>query len=96
MRGIVSEAMVLCATSTDGSNVELVMPPEGSKVGSRVFFDGEEGEPDAQLNPKKQIFEKIAVDLVTTEDLVATWKGKPFSTPQGVCKVKSIKNGGIK
>ncbi|KAJ8907150.1 hypothetical protein NDN08_003632 [Rhodosorus marinus] len=96
MRGIVSEAMVLCATSTNGSIVELVMPPEGSTVGTRVVFEGEEGEPDAQLNPKKQIFEKIAVDFITTEQLVATWKGKPFSTPQGVCKVKSVKNGGIK
>mmetsp|Transcript_9696 Transcript_9696/g.29473 ORF Transcript_9696/g.29473 Transcript_9696/m.29473 type:complete len:336 (-) Transcript_9696:935-1942(-) len=96
MRGIVSQAMVLCATSTDGDTVELVQPPEGVSAGMRVTFEGESGEPDAQLNPKKQIFEKIAPDLKTNDECVAIWRGVPFMTEQGPCKVKSVKGGGIK
>lgn len=96
MRGIVSQAMVLCATSSDKTTVELVMPPDDAPAGTKVTFEGEEGEADDVLNPKKQIFEKIAPELYTNDDCVATWKGKIFTTPQGVCTVKTVKNGGIK
>eukprot|EP00188_Purpureofilum_apyrenoidigerum_P001923 Plantae.Rhodophyta-Purpureofilum_apyrenoidigerum.ctg21126.p1 GENE.Plantae.Rhodophyta-Purpureofilum_apyrenoidigerum.ctg21126~~Plantae.Rhodophyta-Purpureofilum_apyrenoidigerum.ctg21126.p1 ORF type:complete len:342 (-),score=74.88 Plantae.Rhodophyta-Purpureofilum_apyrenoidigerum.ctg21126:232-1257(-) len=96
MRGIVSQAMVLCATSTDGNVVELVQPPEGVPAGTRVTFQGESGEPDAQLNPKKQIFEKIAPDLKTNDECIATWKQVPFMTENGPCKVRTVKGGGIK
>ena len=45
--------------------------------GDRVTCDGEdgEGEPDAQLNPKKKIFETVAVHLKTNDDRIATSKG---------------------
>jgi hypothetical protein len=42
--------------------VEPLDPPAGSAPGDKVYFEGhEEGEPDAQLNPKKKIWEKLAV-----------------------------------
>ena len=31
-----SNGMVMCASSADKSTVELIRPPEGSKVGDRV------------------------------------------------------------
>lgn len=59
LRGVESQAMVLCATSPDGSTVELVQPPVGSKVGERVLFEGHEGAAEDVLPPKKKIWEKV-------------------------------------
>ncbi len=51
------------ADRTTGTNlqVELVEPPEDSAPGDRVSVQGYEEEPDEQLNPKKKIFEQVAV-----------------------------------
>jgi len=76
MRGITSEAMVMCASTPD--KVEVLVPPPGSKPGERIVFDGYEGKPDAELNPKKKIFEQIAPDLKTNDKCVATYKGVAF------------------
>lgn len=53
------QAMVLCATSSDGNSVELVEPPEGAVIGERVVFEGHQGDPEETLNPKKKIWEKV-------------------------------------
>jgi methionyl-tRNA synthetase len=65
-------------------------------VGERVMFDGYAGDPDEQLNPKKKVFEAVAPDLTTNQDCVATYKGLPFMTSAGPCRVASVKGGGIK
>ncbi|CAH2079389.1 unnamed protein product [Thlaspi arvense] len=96
MRDVMSQAMVLAASSSDGSKVELVEPPESAKIGERVRFAGFEGEPDDVLNPKKKIWETLVVDLHTNENLVACYKDLPFTTDSGVCKVSSISNGTIR
>lgn len=76
MRGILSEAMVMCASTPD--KVELLRPPADVKPGDRVVFDKYPGEPDAQLNPKKKIWEQVAPDIKTNEDGVATYKDCAF------------------
>ena len=97
MRGVTSEAMVLCASTADGTKTEFVEPPAGSQPGDKVFIEGHDaGAPDAVLNPKKKIFEKIQPEFKTSEEKIATYKGKPFKTQQGVCTVKSIIGGNIK
>jgi len=96
MRGIKSYAMVLCASNADHTKVELLVPPEGSQPGDKVYFEGFEGEPDAQLNPKKKVFESLQVDFTTNEDLVATWKGVPFRTAKGVIKASTMVKASIK
>ncbi|KAF3556522.1 hypothetical protein F2Q69_00015768, partial [Brassica cretica] len=96
MRDIMSQAMVLAASSSDGSKVELVEPPESATIGERVRFAGHEGEPDVVLNPKKKVWETLLVDLNTNENLVACYKDIPFTTDAGVCKVSSISNGTIR
>uniref|UniRef100_A0A1J3EI29 methionine--tRNA ligase n=2 Tax=Noccaea caerulescens TaxID=107243 RepID=A0A1J3EI29_NOCCA len=96
MREIMSHAMVLAASSSDGSKVELVEPPESAKIGERVTFSGFEGEPDEVLNPKKKVWETLVVDLHTNENLVACYKDLPFTTSAGECKVSSISNGTIR
>ncbi|CAK9141428.1 unnamed protein product [Ilex paraguariensis] len=96
MRGIKSQAMVLAASNSDHSKVELVDPPESAPVGERVVFPGFEGEPDDVLNPKKKVWETVQVDLHTDKELVAHYKDVPFTTSAGVCKVSSISDGSIR
>ncbi|KAI4310769.1 hypothetical protein MLD38_035720 [Melastoma candidum] len=96
MRGIKSQAMVLAASNSDHTKVELVDPPEGAKVGERVTFPGFDGQPDDVLNPKKKIWETLQPDLHSGSDLVAYFKDIPLTTSAGVCKVSSIQNGSIR
>lgn len=76
MRGILSEAMVMCASTPD--KVELLGVPDNVKPGDRVVFEKYPGEPDSQLNPKKKIWEQVAPDIKTNEDGVAMYKDCPF------------------
>lgn len=52
-------------------------------------------EPEAQLNPKKKIFEKISPDLRTYADGVAQYKSAPFMTSKGPV-VSKLTNAAIK
>ena len=56
-----------------------MIPPEGSKPGDLVEVAGFERRPDAQLNPKKKIFEQCAPDLKVDGNRVATYKNVPWS-----------------
>lgn len=96
MRGIKSHAMVLAASDSEHTKVELVEPPKDAAVGERVKFEGFGGEADEVLNPKKKVWETLQVDLGTGSDLVARFKDLPFTTSAGVCKVSSIANGSIR
>ncbi|KAL4629487.1 Tyrosine-tRNA ligase, cytoplasmic [Arapaima gigas] len=82
MRGIESQAMLLCASvEGDPRKVEPLDPPEGSAPGDRVFVEGyEAGKPDEELKPKKKVFEKLQVDLKISSEFVAQWKEKPLMT----------------
>lgn len=91
MRGIKSYGMVLCATTPEGK-VEFVNPPENSKPGDRIFFEGFQGrEPEALLNPKKKIWETIQPGLKTNGECIAGWidsetnKFHTLQTEQGCC-----------
>ncbi|CAN3476314.1 tRNA-aminoacylation cofactor Arc1p [Diutina catenulata] len=77
MRGIKSCAMVLCASTED--KVEFVNPPEGSKPGDKIFFEGYDAEPEKQLNPKKKIWEAVQPGFSTNEQFEVTYtvEGKP-------------------
>jgi glutamyl-tRNA synthetase len=96
MRGIKSYAMVLCASDAEHTKVEFLVPPPGSKPGDKVFFKGHEGEPEAELKPKKKVWESVQPDFTTREDLVAVWKGVPFETAKGVVKAQTLKLANIK
>ncbi|XP_076998742.1 aminoacyl tRNA synthase complex-interacting multifunctional protein 1 isoform X2 [Tamandua tetradactyla] len=95
MRGILSQAMVMCASSPE--KVEILAPPKGSVPGDRITFDTFPGEPDKELNPKKKIWEQIQPDLCTNDECVATYKGAPFEVKgKGVCRAQTMANSGIK
>merc|ERR1711994_847788 len=72
MRGIMSEAMVMCASTPD--KVEILAPPPGSKPGDLVLVEGFTRKPDDVLNPKKKIFESCAPDLKVNDLKQATYK----------------------
>ncbi|KAH1022809.1 aminoacyl tRNA synthase complex-interacting multifunctional protein 1 isoform X1 [Dendroctonus ponderosae] len=95
MRGITSEAMVMCASSPLG--VEVLIPPPGSQPGDLVECQGFARQPDAVMNPKKKIFETVAPDLHTNDQLEACYKGVPLNNPgKGNFVSKSLKNVPVK
>ncbi|KAM5255186.1 aminoacyl tRNA synthase complex-interacting multifunctional protein 1 [Ctenodactylus gundi] len=95
MRGVLSQAMVMCASSPE--RVEILAPPNGAAPGDRITFDAFPGEPDKELNPKKKIWEQIQPDLYTNDDCVATYKGVPFEVKgKGVCRAQTMAKSGIK
>ncbi|XP_064637026.1 aminoacyl tRNA synthase complex-interacting multifunctional protein 1-like isoform X2 [Lineus longissimus] len=95
MRGIMSEGMIMCASTPE--KVEILDVPEGCVPGDRVTFESFPGEPDAMLNPKKKIWEQVAPDLKVDENSVATYKGAPFTIAgKGICVAPSLKNVQIK
>jgi tRNA-binding EMAP/Myf-like protein len=102
MRGIKSFGMVMCASSADGNSVEPLSPPAGARPGDRVYFEGfHEGQPDAQLNPKKKIFETFKPGLKTSNECEATWVSpegkvhKMLVADHGVVISRSIPDGQI-
>ncbi|KAK4687320.1 hypothetical protein P7C73_g2800, partial [Tremellales sp. Uapishka_1] len=102
MRGVKSFAMLLCASSAGGKEaggVEFVLPPAGAQPGDRIYFEGEKYEnaqPEAQLNPKKKVFETIQPGFITLDTREAAWVDPEtksvhkIRTKDGVCKAKSF------
>ena len=112
MRGIKSSAMVLAASprlkegevDDHSGPVELVDPPEDAVAGERVLFDGWEGEPEGQLNPKKKVFETLQPGFTTSPDGVVSFDSATVEATKeqnkslgalrtkqgGACKVKSL------
>uniref|UniRef100_H2YLL3 Tyrosine--tRNA ligase n=1 Tax=Ciona savignyi TaxID=51511 RepID=H2YLL3_CIOSA len=98
MRGIESQAMLLCAShkSETSKEVEPLAPPTGSNVGDKVFIEGvPQVTPDEKLNPKKKVWEKIQVDLSITKDGIATWQGKNIVTSQGAVSAANLREANI-
>jgi aminoacyl tRNA synthase complex-interacting multifunctional protein 1 len=82
MRGIKSCAMVLAASPRlapgeedhHAGPVELVAPPAGAPAGERVYFEGFEGEPEGQLNPKKKVWDDCQVGFTTTAEKIVAFE----------------------
>lgn len=95
MRGVTSEAMVMCASTSD--KVEVMSPPAGAVPGDLVSCEGFPRNPDPIMNPKKKIFETVAPDLTVNGDLVGTYKGKALVVEgKGPIKSQTLKNVNIK
>ncbi|XP_071490238.1 aminoacyl tRNA synthase complex-interacting multifunctional protein 1-like [Diadema antillarum] len=96
MRGILSQAMVMCASSPD--KVEILQPPAGTVPGDRVGCEGFElGDFPSQMNPKKKIFERIQPHLLTNDDLQATYKGARWHVEgKGHILAATMSKSGIK
>jgi len=95
MRGVTSEAMVMCASTPE--KVEILSPPSTAAPGDLVHCDGFTRNPEAQLNPKKKIFETCAPDLTTNGSLQACYKGTPWNIPgKGFIVSQTLKNVNVK
>lgn len=95
MRGITSEAMVMCASSPD--KVEVLIAPSGAQPGDLVSCEGYPREPEAVLNPKKKIFESCAPDLKTNSEKIACYKGTPLAVPgKGPIVAPTLKDVNVK
>lgn len=95
MRGVTSEAMVMCASTPE--KVEVLTPPPGSVPGDLVHCEGYDRKPDAQMNPKKKIFETVAPDLRTNNQLVACYKDAALHVPgKGKIHATTLKNVQVK
>lgn len=95
MRGITSEAMVMCASTPE--KVEVLSPPEGCQPGDVVLCEGYTRQPDPIMNPKKKIFETVAPDLHTNDELHACYKDAPLSVPgKGRIVAQTLKNVAVK
>ena len=87
LAGFPSHGMVLCASNADHTAVEFVVPPEGSKPGERVEFEGFTGDPEPENKiAKKKVFEKLAPDLKTDGSGNVVWKTAMAKTSAGVVK----------
>lgn len=96
MRGVESQAMLLCAAAADGSAMELLMPPEGCTLGERIVFEGHDFAPEPVLNPKKKVWEKLQLELNTSAEHVACYRELPFTTAHGPCKAATLASAMIK
>lgn len=95
MRGVTSEAMVMCASTPE--KVEVLTPPPSSAPGDLVHCEGYNRNPDAQMNPKKKIFETVAPDLRTNDQLVACYKNAALHVPgKGNIQASTLKNVQVK
>jgi len=95
MRGVLSEGMIMCASSPE--KVEILQIPAGAAIGERVICEGFPGQPDAQLNPKKKIWEQIQPDLNVGCDGVPAYKDGAFTVVgKGVCTAPSMRNCMVK
>jgi len=95
MRGVLSEGMLMCASSPD--KVEILLPPANAVPGDCVEVEGYVRRPDAVLNPKKKIWETVAPDLKVDSEKMATYKGAVLTIPgKGPVTSPSLVNVQIK
>jgi len=96
--GVKSQAMILAATTQDGTKVELLMPPEHAHIGERVAFAGYPV--DASLSEltraNEATIKTVVAHLCTDGEGVAKYKDVPFTTTAGVVRVQSLFNAHIK
>ncbi|CAD8106263.1 unnamed protein product [Paramecium sonneborni] len=99
LAGFMSNGMVLCASDSTHTKVELMRPAPGSKLGERVKIQGHENifkdEKEDVLNPKKGQWEKVAPLLKTNQDLQAVFDGHLLITSQGPIVSKTLINSNI-
>jgi len=93
LQGVESCGLVFCASI--GESVEVLTPPEGSKIGEQIQVKGLQIQPDTDPITRK-VFSKALKGLKTNDSCVACYKDVPLSTESGNVFVKSLKGAEIK
>ncbi|KAM6959809.1 aminoacyl tRNA synthase complex-interacting multifunctional protein 1 [Tautogolabrus adspersus] len=92
LRGVVSQARLLCCYSSNDCS-ELLTPPAGSNPGDRVTFLNYPGEPDKELQAKQRVWELVQPDLQVDSRGVANFRGCGFEVKgKGLCRAPSLTN----
>lgn len=91
LKGITSFGMLLCASNTDKSQVEPLMPPPGSSVGSLMTFAGHKSEPAEPGNRASKAYDKVADGFYVDDKGQATYMGIPMMAPLGSCTSSHLK-----
>ncbi|XP_052171910.1 uncharacterized protein LOC127787882 [Diospyros lotus] len=101
MRGVKSSGMLMAASDASHENVALLVPPEGSLPGERIWF-GSADEKDnlpAVATPnqiqKKKIWELVQPHLMTDSNCVASLGECFMRTSGGLVVCRSLKNANI-
>jgi hypothetical protein len=63
-------------------------------VGERIRIEGVTGDPDKELDFHTFI-ENEQEHLYTNDNCVACYKGAPFMTSAGACRVKSLRRAAV-
>ncbi|XP_073117722.1 uncharacterized protein [Elaeis guineensis] len=101
MRGIKSNGMLMAVSDESRETVELLLPPEGSVPGERIWFgseDGKDRQPEAATPnqvQKKKIWESVQPHLKTTDACVAVLRVHPMRTSAGMVTCRSLKHARI-
>lgn len=101
MRGIKSFGMLMAASDSLHENVELLLPPEDSIPGERIWFgsqDDKEKQPDAATAnqiQKKKIWEMVQPHLKTDASRTAVLGPHPMRTSAGLVTTTSLKHANI-
>lgn len=91
MRGHLSEAMIMVATSPDGP--EPLMPPQNATPGDLVNCEGYARDPVKNPRSKQKLYDPIAEDLVVRDDNIAYYKdGQLYVPEKGAIITKKLKN----
>lgn len=94
LRGHLSEGMIMCARS--GDTLEVLEPPANAKPGDLVYCESYDRTPTDGARDKKRLYDPLAPDMFTNDDLVASYKGSYLYVPEkGNITVKSLKNSPI-
>ncbi|XP_021752219.1 aminoacyl tRNA synthase complex-interacting multifunctional protein 1-like [Chenopodium quinoa] len=101
MRGIKSNGMLMAASDASHENVELLVPPEDSVPGERIWFGSEEEKENqtaaatANQIQKKKIWELVQPHLKTDAACIAMLDGHYMRTSAGLVVSKSLKDANI-
>lgn len=94
LRGHLSEGMIMCAKS--GDIMELLEPPANARPGDLVYCENYERTPTEGGRDKKRLYDPLAPDMLTNDQLVACYKGSYLYIPdKGNIVTKSLKNATI-
>ncbi|XP_074662556.1 tyrosine--tRNA ligase, cytoplasmic-like [Tubulanus polymorphus] len=91
MKGVLSTAMLLCASDAESGKVEPLNAPKGALPGDKVFADGYMDKiPDEVLNPKKKVWEAVQKEMSVNNEKIAEWIGNTIMTDKGIVTSTSL------
>lgn len=100
---IMSQGMVMCASNAEHTQIEVMRPPTGAKIGERVILEGNpigdtfsQDRQDELKNKKKaECIPHFLGQLKTNDNCEATYNGIRLLTSAGVITSDTLKNVNI-